>query len=497
MNIVAPYPTLTVTVGLNPQSAIYISGTGTDTLNFRYTAQIGDDDTDGVVITSPLLTTGTIKDIRGHNAILTFTDFNTGYNIDGVSSTVSSFVLPTAPPANGYKIGDTLDFEVQWSEATFITGSPRLVLQVGSSTLYASYLSSGSTVMSSIFRYTVLAGHLDSNGITTTGLELNGGQLKDASGNNADYSIAIFTEPNLYEIDGVVPFATITSSPANITHKLGSTLVFNLQWNEDVTIVGTPALNLMIGSTTVTTTFLQTGTNTASFSYLVLPLQMDSDGIGLVSGISLLGGATIKDAAGNNSYLHINVPDLTNVRIDATVPTLLGVSGPANGTYKLGDTIDFVATWSEPVVVTGTPGITLTFMTGAVLQAVFVAPTSSPSTTSTFRYTVTSIDGDSDGIGMAASISLNGGNIRDVATNDANPITFAVPTLTGVLVDGVTGTILSWTFPSAGTYAIGDNLDFTVTWSRNVTLDTSVTLGDDACLVIYTNNLINACYISV
>jgi hypothetical protein len=40
--------------------------------------------------------------------------------------------------------------------------------------------------------------------------------------------------------------------------------------------------------------------------------------------------------------------------IDTTVPTISGVTGPSAGTYKIGDHLNFTATFSEAVTVTGT-----------------------------------------------------------------------------------------------------------------------------------------------
>jgi hypothetical protein len=49
--------------------------------------------------------------------------------------------------------------------------------------------------------------------------------------------------------------------------------------------------------------------------------------------------------------------------------------------------------------------------------------------------------------------------------NDA-VLTFTPPDTSGVLVDGVAPTITSVTGPAAGTYIVGQNLDFTVVFER-------------------------------
>jgi hypothetical protein len=67
---------------------------------------------------------------------------------------------------------------------------------------------------------------------------------------------------------------------------------------------------------------------------------------------------------------------------------------------------------------------------------------------------------------LPRSIDLNGGTIKDVPGNDA-VLSFTPPDTSGVLVDGVAPTITSVTGPAAGTYIVGQNLDFTVVFERS------------------------------
>lgn len=498
VTVSAPDPTLSITIGIDPQVAIYISGSGTDTLIFRYTVQVGDEDTDGVDITSPLLTAGTIKDLRGHDSALTFANLTTsGYVVDGLQSTI----LSITPPVNGtYKIGDTMDFQVNWSEPTYISGSPTLALTVGTSTLHATYIPTGSTTTSFIFRYTVLAGHLDEGGIATTGLQLNpSGLIKDGAGNNADINLFPLPDLSLVFVDGVVPYPTIIGWPPVGIHKAGVSLTFTLLWDQPVNVTGAPVLNLIIGSTpqpTNTCTFVTGITTTGTCTYIIQVGDLDTNGITLLSAVSLPGGATIKDLAGNDSYLQINPPDLTGVKVDAIVPTIISVIAPADGTYKLFDDIDFHVTWSEPVTVVGFPTIALTLDSGGV-NATYVGALSP--TLSVFRYTVTATDIDPNGISMASIIVLPGApgvtTIQDPATNDA-VLTFTPPIVSGIIVDGDSPTIdpvTPVTPPVDALYGTGANLDFVVHFTENVDVDTT---GGTPYVVIYTNTGHIAEYVS-
>jgi hypothetical protein len=466
-------PSLSIIVGATSYNASYISGSGTNILSFRYIIQNNDTDTDGVEINSPLvLNAGTIKDLRGHDSSLIFADpiFTTGYTVDAVVPTVTAF---NAPVDRTYKIGDNLDFVVNWSEPTFVSGLPRIVLTVGATTAYASFVpglsTSTSTSTSFTFRYTVPVGHLDTDGIATSGITLNGGQIKDAIGNNASLAAAAPVLTGVL-VDGVVPYVTSITVPANATYKEGQVLTFGITWSENVTIVGSPHLKLILGSTQLSSSFTSTGPNTADFSYTVLSGQLDTDGITVLSSIFLGPGITIKDTAGNDSYLQINLPPLTGVKVDAIVPTILALVPPDNATYKLYENVDFKVLWSESIIITGSPRIAIT-VGGTSTYATYYAA-GSTATNSIFRYNVSNGHLDNDGISAAATIDLNGGTIRDAATNDA-VLTYTLPDLSGVLVDGVKANIdpgNPLTPPANGTYGAGANLDIAVNWTENVTI---------------------------
>lgn len=71
-------PRIAVNVGGTTRYANYTAGTGTATLTFSYTMVAGDMDVDGVALSSPIdLNSGTMTDLAGNNATLTFTIPNT------------------------------------------------------------------------------------------------------------------------------------------------------------------------------------------------------------------------------------------------------------------------------------------------------------------------------------------------------------------------------------------------------------------------------------
>jgi uncharacterized protein YfaP (DUF2135 family) len=458
-------PRLVLTIGSTTRYATYVSGSGSASLLFRYTVQSGDLDSDGIAVASPIdLNGGTIKDVPGNDAVLSFTPPDTsGVLVDGVAPTITSVA---GPAAGTYIVGQNLDFTVVFSEAVAVTGTPRLVLTIGSTTRYATYVS-GSGSASLLFRYTVQAGDLDSDGIAVASpIDLNGGTIKDVPGNNA---VLTFTPPDTSGVlvDGVAPTITSVSGPTPGTYIVGQHLDFTVVFSEAVAVTGTPQLQLTIGSTNEYATYQGgTGTSTLTFRYTVQSGDLDSDGIAVASPIDLNGG-TIKDVPGNDAVLTFTPPDTSSVLVDGVAPTITSVSGPAAGTYIVGQNLDFTVQFDDTVVVNtagGTPRLVLTI--GSTTQyATYLS--GSGTSTLTFRYTVQSGDLDSDGIAVASPIDLNGGTIKDVPGNDA-VLTFTPPNTSGVLVDGVAPTITSVTGPAAGTYIVGQNLDFTVQFDDTV-----------------------------
>lgn len=90
----------------------------------------------------------------------------------------------------------TLSFTVNMSENVTVDtggGTPRVAIDVGGVTRYATY-ASGTGTSALVFTYAAVAGDIDLDGITTTSpIDLNGGTMRDAAGNDTTLT---FTLPN-------------------------------------------------------------------------------------------------------------------------------------------------------------------------------------------------------------------------------------------------------------------------------------------------------------
>ena len=340
--------------------------------------------------------------------------------VDAVAPTVSSVLVPTNAT---YISGQNLNFTINFSEAVTVNtggGTPQLALTIGSTTRQAAYLS-GTGTSAFVFRYIVQAGDLDSDGIAIGSLALNGGTIRDGASNNATLTLNSVGATTSVLVDAVAPTVSSVLVPTNATYISGQNLNFTINFSEAVTVNtggGTPQLALTIGSTTRQAAYLSgTGTSAFVFRYIVQAGDLDSDGIAI--GSLALNGGTIRDGASNNATLTLNsVGATTSVLVDAVAPTVSSVnSTTANGNYVAGDVISIQINFSEAVIVTGIPQLTLE--TGSTDQVVNYT-SGSGTNTLTFNYTIQSGNESSDLDYLSTTaLVLNGGTIRDGAGNDA------------------------------------------------------------------------------
>lgn len=472
--IVSGSPRIEITIGSTTRYANYLSGTGSAALTFRYTVTVADQDTNGIVVVPTFdLNSGTLQDISG-NALtaLTFTAPDTSaVLVDGMSAEISS----VTPPANGtYQTGNNLDFIANFSQPVDVIGTPSIAINVGGSSLQANYLS-GSGTSALTFRYTVVAGHLDADGITSSSpLALNGGTIKNAALTNAQLTFSPPTTSAVL-VDGIDIVISSITPPIDKTYKIGENLDFTVNFNYASTVTGNPRIQLTVGAATLYATYVSgSGTAAHLYRYTVNAADVDVDGITSVGPAINLNSGTVKDSFGDNANLNFTGTNYANKKVDGVRPTISSMGVSANKTYIVSENINFTATYSEAVTISGSPRLTLTV--GATTR--YATYLSGSGTTSiVFQYTVPSGDLDGNGIVVASGVDLNAGTISDAAGNAQTNLLFTPPTLTGVLVDAIVPTISSITPPSSTTYGLAAALNFTVNFSEAVTIVGNPTLS--------------------
>ena len=178
-------PTLLLETGANDRLAVYVSGSGTNTLTFAYVVQAGDHSTDLDYVGSAALSLNgaSIASVSLGNPAFTALptpgaadslSTNAAIVIDGVAPTITSVDVPTAAT---YTLGQTLDFTVNFAEAVAVDttgGTPRLTIALDTGgTAYANYIS-GSGTTSLVFQMVVASGQVDLTGITVGALQAHG-----------------------------------------------------------------------------------------------------------------------------------------------------------------------------------------------------------------------------------------------------------------------------------------------------------------------------------
>ncbi len=477
----------------------YTSGSGTSTLTFNYTVAAGNSSGDLAYqgTGSLSLNGGTIKDAAGNNATLTLPSPGAAGSLNANKAIVIETIAPTIPAspgvnsttANGtYGVGANIAIQVNFNEAVIVNtagGTPTLALNagVGASATYSS--GSGGTALT--FTYTVGAGqaNADLDYTSTTALALNGGTIKDAAGNNATLTLPTpgaagsLGANKAIVIETTAPIVTnVTASTANGTFTTGGAISIQIVFSENVLVAGgTPALALNSGGTASYST--GSGGSTLNFSYTVGAGQSSADlDYNSTGALTLPGGVTIKDAAGNNATLTLAAPgtagslgDNKNLVIDTTAPTVTNVtSSTADGLYGLGENVSIQVTFTENVTVTGTP--TLTLNSGGT------ASYSGGSTTSTLTFSYAIGAGQSSGdldYSSTSALALNGGTVKDAGGNNA---TLTLPAVGGASsLGGQKAIVIETTAPTVssvssstpnGTYSVGASIVVQVTFSETV-----------------------------
>jgi hypothetical protein len=159
----------------------------------------------------PQILAGSMRAVNsGANGPTANTLTTTPITIDRTAPTISSTL--TGPSSATYIPGQSLTFTAPFSETVTVSGTPRLVLTVGSTARYANY-ASGSNTRTLTFTYVVQAAleDIDSDGITVdTTLDLNSGTILDLATNAL--SPLTFTAPTLSSVLVAQPAAAPTTT---------------------------------------------------------------------------------------------------------------------------------------------------------------------------------------------------------------------------------------------------------------------------------------------
>ena len=296
-------------------------------------------------------------------------------------------------------------------------------------------------------------------------------------------------------------------------YGIADSIKVTVTFSEDVTVTGSPGLELDIGGAAKPAEYESSGGSKVVFHYAVVEGDTDTDGVAIGENKLTLNGGSIKDGADNAADLsHDALAAQPDHQVDGVRPTIsivsLGYSNTGtNDIFLLGQVVPVSVQFSEEIIVDGSPQIAVDLDSGpksAHLEYIRL-PCSPPDTgdstlsisrdvpntdelptsgdycltsdtrglTMIFLYTVAKGDLDTDGLGITANaLSLNGGTIRDAAGNDVVLTHEAAEESTDHMIDGVPPEITSIEIVSDpgddDTYASGDIVKIDVTFAERV-----------------------------
>ena len=433
-------PTLTFTIGAGATKIATFNGAEGEAhreYQFTYTVAAGD---------------------SGNN--ISVTNFSANYDIqDGAgnlsqdlgSHTISSTVDGNKPlltsavvdSSSGYDSGfakaeDTLAITVGFDEAVMVTGAPKLLISIGTTTvLEARHVGIANSLADShTFVYTVL----DNQGgaIAVTGIDVSGGGVVDALGNPATVSSSGVALSGV-TVDTTLPVVTISVNAGNDG------------WTWSCNDASTCRTRYLLSNNAREWTV--SGAWTTGTSAAPRPLQTDYLHLQAI------------DQAGNESAIVSSASAITNDN-----PTVLSVLA-LEGRYKHAETIAFNVTFSKSVTIAGVPSLNFDIIGSSETLSVEFDITT-PTTGTSLSFLLTVPDLDLTGSLRFTGISFDSNeSIRDSDSNDLlTPSAFDLP---DVIIDNQAPTVLSIVAASNSSFdpafaRENDVVTFTMTFSENV-----------------------------
>ena len=285
-------------------------------------------------------------------------------------------------------------------------------------------------------------------------------------------------------------------------YGIGDTIEVTVTFSEDVTVTGSPQLELDVGGAAKAAEYKSTDGSKVVFGYTVAEGDSDTDGIAIGENKLTPNGGSIKDAEDNAANLtHDALAAQADHQVDGVRPTIslvaLGYTtgGVVDDTFIIGQELPFAVKFSEEVIADGSPQLTLDFDSGPKQATFFyirlpclpseigasdiLLVSSNGCLTSdtrglvmVFSYTISMGDEDSDGLGIGANALSANGTISDAAGNEAVLTHEAVADSSNHKIDGVPPEVTSIEIISDpgedDTYAAGDIIKLNVTFSERL-----------------------------
>jgi len=289
----------------------------------------------------------------------------------------------------------------------------------------------------------------------------------DAAGNPGSAAV-----PLTLAIDTLAPAVTnVTSTKANGSYKAGETITIVVTFREPVTVIGgTPTLRLNAGASAIA--FWNgsgSGTTALAFDYVVEAGDSATKLDYADTAALALGGATIRDTAGNDASLTLpavgalgSISALKNIVVDTLAPTITIAATPTTLTGVQKATVKFTTSSDTAATILNGKSLPAGSVQGGTLTALRVTSAAGGREyTATFTPTLNATE--------TGGITIPAGWFTDRAGN-ANDVTVMPGTIVHVpTVQSVT------TATTSGRYMVGSApMLFTVVFDEPVTINGSL-----------------------
>ena len=447
-------PTLDLTIGTETRRMTIpcpLCGYGPG-VGFEYVVQADDYDADGISVAPDALKLngGRITDAAGNDADLDLGEHAISNDptrkVDGGQDPAPVVtrldILSTPASGDTYGEGEEVLVRVFFNERFVVSGLPRVALTIGAERRFAvddTRLVRSDRIIDFVYR--VQAQDRDSDGfsIAADALTVDGGAIRDRTGNEADLSLAGHTVTNApgHKVNGgvktkpVVKHASLAGTPQgdDETFIRGDEIRVYIDFDRNIVVTGSPTVALMIGTQVREATLNVHRNNSLVLGYRVQANDSDPDGISLAADALRLNGGSIRDDAGIDADLSLAGHVVTNdprYKVDGgvdyppRVDNVQLVSQPRqDDTYRAGERLRAQIAFDEPVTVTGRPVLEIEI--GTEKRRAHGIPTGYDGQFFVeFHYSVQPPDLDLDGVSIGPNaLILAGGSIRDAAGNVA------------------------------------------------------------------------------
>ncbi len=404
------------------------------------------------------------------------------------AQTLTGLALTSDPGDDDtYIADDIVEVTATFDIGVSVTGNPAVRVLIGPEERTAVYWTGAGQEL--LFRYTVVAGDLDEDGISIGGnrLDLNTATITGVNGTAATVTHEAIENQSQHKVDAVAPSVlavSVLSDPGDDeVYTTGDAIEIGVLFDETMAITGQPTITIALGDHGRRAEFTRTEGETLVFAYLVRAEDQDDDGIAVEANAVSVGDGTITDAVGNPAGLS-HAP-----LVSQAAHKVAGVSLPVSGihfvsdagdddTYAAGDAIGVAVVFGSNVSVSGQPTLRLQIGENARNAAFQTGQGGNL----LFAYTVVEGDLDDDGVSIEQdALALSGGSVVD---GNGSPVDLghaAVEDQTRHKVDAVSPFVERIGFVSDagedGSYAPGDVVEAAVVFTEAVVVNGSPRLG--------------------